>query len=57
MQLLTADVVAEPLLPVDGVLPVRNPRVDPHALDLLTAASDRTAHWETRLAAVRGMRP
>ena len=40
VQLLTADVVAEPLLPVDGVAAGRRgPRVDPHALDLL--AGDR----------------
>jgi O-succinylbenzoate synthase len=53
VQLLTADVVAEPLLPVDGMLPVRPPRVDPHALDQLAAAADRVAHWEARLAEVR----
>ena len=35
VQLLTADVVAEPLLPVDGVAAGRRPAVDPHALDLL----------------------
>ena len=56
VQLLTADVVAQPLLPVDGVLPVRTPRVDPHALDLLAATGDRAAHWETRLSAVRAVR-
>jgi O-succinylbenzoate synthase len=54
VQLLTADVVAEPLRPVDGVLPVTTPPVDPHALDLLAATDDRVAHWEARLAEVRG---
>jgi len=53
VQLLTADVVAEPLLPVDGMLPVRIPAVDPHALDQLAATADRAAHWEARLAEVR----
>ena len=57
VQLLTADVAAEPLLPVDGSLPVGMPRVDPAALDLLTATPERTAHWEARLAEVRGLRP
>ncbi len=53
VQLLTADVVAEPLLPVDGMLPVRLPRVDPRALDQLAATADRVAHWQARLAEVR----
>jgi o-succinylbenzoate synthase len=53
VQLLTADVVAEPLVPVHGMLPVRPPRVDPHALDRLAATADRVAHWEARLAEVR----
>ena len=48
---------AEPLLPVDGYLPVGAPRVDPHALDLLAAPPARVAHWEARLAEVRGLRP
>jgi len=55
VQLLTADVVGEPLLPLDGVLPVRTPAVDPHALDLLAATPDRVAHWEARLAQVRAL--
>jgi o-succinylbenzoate synthase len=59
VQLLTADVVGEPLVPVDGVLPVptrsQSPTVDPHALDLLSATDDRVAHWEARLAEVRSL--
>ena len=39
----------EPLVPVDGVLPVRTPVVDPAALDRLAAAPDRVAHWTARL--------
>lgn len=52
VQLLTGDVVAEPLLPVDGAIPVRRPDVDPGALDRLRATPDRVAQWEARLAAV-----
>lgn len=56
VQLLTADVVAEPLLPVDGALPVRRPKVDVQQVGLLTASADRIAHWEARLADVRALR-
>lgn len=56
VQLLTADVVAEPLLPVDGALPVRRPAVDVQRADAVAAAPDRAAHWEARLAAVRALR-
>jgi O-succinylbenzoate synthase len=55
VQLLAADVVADPLLPVDGVLPVGAPPVHPNALDLLQATPDRVAHWEARLAEVRAL--
>jgi O-succinylbenzoate synthase len=55
VQLLNADVVAEPLLPVGGVLPVRAPSVDPRALDIVSATDDRVAHWEARLAEVRAL--
>ncbi|GAA1504634.1 o-succinylbenzoate synthase [Nocardioides humi] len=56
VQLLTADVVGEPLLPVDGALPVVRPMVDEGRLDALVAAPERVAHWEARLAAVRAVR-
>ena len=55
VQLLTDDVVADPLLPVDGALPVRRPTVDPAALARVAAAPDRVAHWEARLAAVQAI--
>jgi o-succinylbenzoate synthase len=55
VQLLTDDVVADPLLPVDGALPVVRPRVDVAALDRLAAAPERVAHWEARLAEVRAV--
>lgn len=53
VQLLERDVVADPLLPVDGALPVRVPVVDE---SLVAAEPDRVAHWEARLAAVRSVR-
>ena len=54
VQLLTDDVTTRSLLPVDGMLPVGVPTVDPLALDRLAAAPDRVAHWAARLAQVRG---
>lgn len=53
VQLLGADVVTEPLLPVGGELPVRVPQVDP---SLAHAAPARAAHWRARLAEVRALR-
>ncbi len=54
--LLTDDLAVEPLLPVDGALPVGRPTVDPAALERLAAAPERVAHWEARLAEVRALR-
>lgn len=53
VQLLESDVVTDPLLPVDGMLPVRVPTVDE---SLIGAEPGRVAHWEARLAAVRAVR-
>ncbi|WP_148574018.1 o-succinylbenzoate synthase [Nocardioides caldifontis] len=53
VRLLTADVVAEPLLPVDGHLPVVRPDVDAGRLRAVAAAPERQAHWAARLAAIR----
>ncbi len=53
VQLLAADVVVDPLLPVDGELPVRVPQVEE---TLVHAGADRVAHWEARLAEVRALR-
>ena len=53
VQLLAADVVTRPMLPVDGMLPVVRPEVDEDALARLAADDERVAHWERRLAAVR----
>ena len=53
VQLLSADVVRAPLLPVDGHLPVDRPAVDPLRLAAVAAAPDRVAHWQARLDEVR----
>lgn len=55
VQLLTDDVSAASLLPVDGALPVARPTVDAAALDRLEAGPERVAHWEARLAEVRAL--
>ncbi|QWF22916.1 o-succinylbenzoate synthase [Nocardioides sp. LMS-CY] len=56
VQLLSHDLAAEPLLPVDGELPVRTPVVDESLLTTYAAAPDRVAHWEARLAEVLALR-
>jgi O-succinylbenzoate synthase len=50
--LLTDDVAEEPLLPVDGALPVVPVRPAPGALARLAADPDRDAHWRRRLEEV-----
>ncbi|GAB2735829.1 o-succinylbenzoate synthase [Nocardioides pakistanensis] len=52
VQLLTDDVVHDPLLPRDGVLPVVRPEVDAAALARLRAAPVREAAWAARVAEV-----
>ncbi|AEE45064.1 o-succinylbenzoate synthase [Cellulomonas fimi] len=54
-RLLTADVVADPLLPVDGALPVRRPEPDAALLDRHAADPALTARWTARVAAVRSV--
>jgi O-succinylbenzoate synthase len=49
--LFTADVTGEPLLPVDGALPVRRPEPDRLAEVAADPGTDR--RWRERLAAVR----
>ena len=46
--LLADDVAAAPLLPVDGVLPVRDTPADPERLARLAAPPDRAAAWRER---------
>lgn len=50
VSLLTDDVVAAPLLPVDGHLPVGPVQVDEAALERLAAPPGRLEHWRSRLA-------
>jgi o-succinylbenzoate synthase len=50
VQLLHGDVVPDPLLPVDGTLPVRRPEPTPELLARHAAAPDRTEHWMRRIA-------
>ncbi|WP_224273289.1 o-succinylbenzoate synthase [Nocardioides lacusdianchii] len=52
VQMLTGDVVADPLLPVDGMLAVVRPDVDEAALAGVAATDDRVAHWRARLESV-----
>src|SRR4051794_24370549 len=49
--LFTDDVATDPLLPVDGVLPVRRP--DPDRIDAVAADPGTDARWRARLSAVR----
>lgn len=53
VQLLADDLVLDPLLPVDGMLPVTRPEIDPGRLAALAPNYARTAHWTQRLADVR----
>jgi O-succinylbenzoate synthase len=55
VQLLERDVTPEPLLPVDGALPVRVPTVEESLLEAAAPAPDRVAHWAARLAEVRAV--
>jgi len=53
VQLLTADVAVDPLLPVDGALSTHLPVVSEDALRRLTPGPDRIEHWHARLDRVR----
>jgi O-succinylbenzoate synthase len=52
VQLLDGDVTDEPLLPVDGMLPVRRPEPAPTLLERWAADDGRRQHWERRLTEV-----
>jgi len=52
MQLLTGDVVRDSLLPVEGVLTVREIRADQVELASVAASADREAFWRERYGAV-----
>ena len=47
--LLAADVVAAPLIPIDGKLPVSRPVADPQLLAAHAASAERTEWWMARL--------
>lgn len=51
--LLTADVVTDPLVPVDGFLPVGRQDVDESRLVAVAADPETDARWQARLAEVR----
>jgi O-succinylbenzoate synthase len=51
--LLQGDVVASPLVPVDGHLPVGRVEVDEDAFAAVAADAETDARWQSRLAAVR----
>jgi len=53
--LLSRDLTAEPLLPVDGSLPVRAVSPSPAELDAARADPETQRRWERRLAAVRAL--
>ncbi|MBC7291894.1 MAG: o-succinylbenzoate synthase [Actinotalea sp.] len=53
-QLLSEDVVADPLLPVDGALPVRRPEPDPERLAATAADDELARRWHARVRAVGG---
>jgi O-succinylbenzoate synthase len=53
VQLLTDDIAAHPLLPVDGELRVGPVHEDRAALARLAAQADREAHWRARFDRVR----
>ncbi|MGW7679466.1 o-succinylbenzoate synthase [Kribbella sp. NPDC054772] len=53
VSMFTQEVVAEPLLPVNGFLPVKRIAPDPQLLEAARADADRTKVWEERLSRVR----
>ncbi|MFI7061808.1 o-succinylbenzoate synthase [Kribbella sp. NPDC050124] len=53
VSMFTSEVVAEPLLPVNGFLPVRRVQPDPVLLDAARADAARTAVWEERMSRVQ----
>lgn len=52
--LLAGDVVASPLVPINGMLPVGRQSLDETAFAAVAADAKTDARWQARLAAVRG---
>lgn len=57
VQMLTDDVVGEPMLPAGGMLAVARPDVDEAALARVAADEERVDHWRRRLESVGQDRP
>jgi len=55
--LLAADVTREPILPVDGSIPVRRVTPDPDLLDRYAASAERRAWWLARLERCHALLP
>lgn len=53
--LLDGDVVAKPLVPVDGFLPVGRQSLDLAAYDAVAADGETDARWQARFSAVRAV--
>ena len=53
--LLAGDVVTQPLIPLDGHIPVSRPEVDEHALARFAASPERTQWWLDRLTRVHAL--
>jgi O-succinylbenzoate synthase len=53
--LLDGDVVADPLVPVGGLLPVGRQVLDPAAYERVAADGETDARWQARLSAVRAV--
>jgi o-succinylbenzoate synthase len=56
VSMLEGDLSDDRMLPADGHLEVRRPEASAELLGLMTAAPERVAHWEARLAEVRALR-
>ncbi len=57
VSMFTAEVVAEPILPVNGQLPVVRPAPDPDRLAAVRADAATTARWHDRLRRVEHLLP
>ncbi len=55
--LLASDVTREPILPVDGSIPVRRVTPDPDLLDRYAASAERRAWWLARLERCHALLP
>ncbi len=55
VQLLERDLVDDPLLPVDGCLPVRRPAPSPALLAAAEADPETRERWSGRIAAVQAL--